>query len=149
MKEPHFKFLFRSYLRKYYVYLYRVFTRHLRRSFRFGGARWRSWLRHLATRRKVAGSIPDYVIGIFLWHGLVSTQPLVPRVFPGGEACRCVVLTTLPPSYADYVGILGASTSWSPQGLSWPATGLLCLYHSLGHSVQMGCGTHVYRGCVP
>ena len=28
-----------------------------------GGTRWRSWLRHCATNRKVAGSIPD--IGIF------------------------------------------------------------------------------------
>jgi hypothetical protein len=26
--------------------------------------RWRSWLRHCATSRKVAGSIPDGVIGI-------------------------------------------------------------------------------------
>jgi len=31
----------------------------------FGGTRWRSWLRHCATSRKVAGSIPDSVIGIF------------------------------------------------------------------------------------
>jgi hypothetical protein len=30
-------------------------------------ARWRSWLRHCATSRKVAGSIPDGV-GIFLLH---------------------------------------------------------------------------------
>ena len=30
------------------------------------GTRWRSWLRHCATSRKVAGSIPDGVIGIFL-----------------------------------------------------------------------------------
>jgi len=30
-----------------------------------GGTRWRSWLRHRATSRKVAGSIPDDVIGIF------------------------------------------------------------------------------------
>jgi len=30
-----------------------------------GGTRWRSWLRHCATIRKVAGSIPDGVIGIF------------------------------------------------------------------------------------
>jgi hypothetical protein len=29
-----------------------------------GGARWRSWLRHYATNRNVAGSIPDGVIGI-------------------------------------------------------------------------------------
>jgi len=30
--------------------------------------RWRSWLRHCATSRKVAGSIPDSVIGILHWH---------------------------------------------------------------------------------
>jgi hypothetical protein len=33
-----------------------------------GGTRWRSWLRHCATSRKVASSIPDGVIGIFHWH---------------------------------------------------------------------------------
>jgi hypothetical protein len=45
--------------------------------------RWRSWLRHCATSRKVAGSIPDGVIGIFRLHNpsgrimaLGSTQPL-------------------------------------------------------------------------
>ena len=48
-----------------------------------GGTRWRSWLRHCATSRKVAGSIPDGVIGIFHWHNPSSlnialglTQPL-------------------------------------------------------------------------
>ena len=47
------------------------------------GPRWRSWLRHCATSQKVAGSIPDGVIGIFRWHNpsgctvaLGSTQPL-------------------------------------------------------------------------
>ena len=30
-----------------------------------GGTRWRSWLRHCATRRKVAGSIPDGIVGFF------------------------------------------------------------------------------------
>jgi hypothetical protein len=41
------------------------------------------WLRHCATNRKVAGSVPDGVIGIFHWHNpfsrtmaLGSTQPL-------------------------------------------------------------------------
>ena len=41
-----------------------------------GGTRWRSWLRHCATNRKVAGSIPYGVIKFFigiilpaaLWH---------------------------------------------------------------------------------
>jgi len=42
------------------------------------------WLRCCATNRKVAGSIPDGVIGIFHWHNpcdrtmaLSSTQPLI------------------------------------------------------------------------
>jgi hypothetical protein len=30
-----------------------------------GSTRWRSGLRQYITNRKVAGSIPDYVIGIF------------------------------------------------------------------------------------
>jgi hypothetical protein len=34
----------------------------------YGGTRCRSWLKHGATSRKVAGSIPDGVIGIFHWH---------------------------------------------------------------------------------
>jgi len=47
------------------------------------GTRWRSWLRHRTTRRKVAGSIPEGVIETFNWHNpsgrimaLVLTQPL-------------------------------------------------------------------------
>ena len=46
------------------------------------GTRWRSWLRHCGTSRKVAGSIPGGVIGVFHWHNpsgrtmaLGSTQP--------------------------------------------------------------------------
>jgi hypothetical protein len=46
-------------------------------------SRWRSWLRHCATSREVAGSIPDGVTGIFHWHNpfgrtmaLGFTQPL-------------------------------------------------------------------------
>ena len=48
-----------------------------------GGTRWRSLLRHRDTSRKVAGSIPDGVVGIFHLHNpsgrtvaLGSTQPL-------------------------------------------------------------------------
>ena len=47
------------------------------------GTRRCSWLRHCATNRKVAGSIPDGVAGIFHWHNpsghnmaLGLTQPL-------------------------------------------------------------------------
>ena len=34
----------------------------------YWGTLGRSWLRHCATNRKVAGSIPDGVIGLFHWH---------------------------------------------------------------------------------
>ena len=51
-----------------------------------GGTRCRSWLRHCATSRKVAGSIPDDVTGIFHWHNpsirimvLELTQPLTEK----------------------------------------------------------------------
>jgi hypothetical protein len=46
-------------------------------------SRWRSWLRHCATNRQVAVSIPDGVSGFFHWYNPVgrtmdlgSTQPL-------------------------------------------------------------------------
>ena len=48
-----------------------------------GGTRWRSWLRHRDSNRKVAVSIPDGVTGIYHWFNpsgrtmaLGSTQPL-------------------------------------------------------------------------
>jgi hypothetical protein len=69
------------------------------------------WLRCCATHRKVTGSIPDGVIGIFHWHKSFRSQygPGVASAsnrneyqenFPGGKCDRCVRLTTLPPSCA-------------------------------------------------
>ena len=68
------------------------------------------WLRCWATNWKVAGSIPDGVIGIFHWYNppdrtmaLGSTQPLTEmsiRRIPGGKWDRCLWLTTLPPPCA-------------------------------------------------
>jgi hypothetical protein len=37
-----------------------------------GGKRYSSWLRHYATSRKVTGSIPDEVIGLFVSCNLSS-----------------------------------------------------------------------------
>ena len=86
------------------------------------GARcwWRSWLRHCATCRKVAGSIPDGAIGIFHWHnpsghtitlGLIQplTEMSTRNISWGGKGGRCVALTTLPHSCADCLEI------WEPQ----------------------------------
>jgi hypothetical protein len=100
------------------------------------GTRWRSWLRHCATNRKVAGSIPDGVTAILQWLNpsgrivvLGSTQPLtemsIPGILPGGKDGQCVGLTTLPPSCVDCLEILGASTSWNPKGLSRRVAGKL------------------------
>jgi len=43
-----------------------------------GGTKWGSWLRYCATSRKVAGSIPDGVIGTF--HSQILPAALGPRV---------------------------------------------------------------------
>ena len=45
----------------YYYYYYFIHTYK-----QYGCTRWCSWLRHCATNQKVAGSIPDSIIGIFL-----------------------------------------------------------------------------------
>jgi hypothetical protein len=42
----------------------------------------------------------------------------------GGKGGQCVGLTTLPPSCADCLEILGASTSRNPKGLPRPVMGL-------------------------
>jgi len=74
----------------------------------FGGTRWRIWLRHCATNRKVAGSVPDCFIGIFYWPNpsgrtmaLGLIQPVTEmstRIFPGGKVGQYVGLTNLPHS---------------------------------------------------
>ena len=72
------------------------------------GTRCRSWLRHCATSRKVAGFISDGVIGIFHSHN-PSGRTVAPGVdsacnrneyqgyFLGGKGGRCIGLPTLPP----------------------------------------------------
>jgi hypothetical protein len=62
------------------------------------GTRLRSWLKYYATIRKVAGSIPDEVIGIFNWRNPSnrtmaqgSTQPpteISTRNLPGDKGRR-------------------------------------------------------------
>ena len=82
------------------------------------GTRWPSWLRHCATSRKVAGSIPDGVIAIFHWPFWPHCDPGVDSAsnrneyqeyFLGGKGGRCVGPTNLPPSCADCLEI------WEPQ----------------------------------
>jgi hypothetical protein len=41
----------------------------------------------------------------------------------GGKDGRCLGMTTLPPSCADRLKVLGVSNSWSSKGLSIPVIG--------------------------
>jgi hypothetical protein len=88
---------------------------------------WRSFLRDCATSRKVAGSFSKDVMGIFHWLipsgrtvALGSTQPLTEmrtrNISWRGKRSRCVGLTTLPPSCADFlaIGSLCLLERWGP-----------------------------------
>ena len=125
------------------------------------GTRWRSWLRHCATSRKVAGSILGGVIGIFHWHNpsgrtmaLGLTQPLTEmstrNISWGGKGGRCVWLTTLPPSCADCLEIWESQ----PPGALRACPGLqkdcftltLQQVMSIMHFVSGGRGKRNYPG---
>ena len=100
---------------------------------RLRGTRWRSWLRHCATSRKVAGSIPeyliyylkDYVIDIIhppaLWP-LCRLSPLT-KMNTRNISCEVGVKATGAWGWLPYhlhiqicLEILGASTSCKPSG---------------------------------
>ena len=95
------------------------------------GTGWHFWLSHCATNRKVAGLIPDGVIGIFHWHNpsgctmaLGLTHPLIEmstrNIFPGGKGGRFVGLTILLTTFLCRLSWnLGASTSWNPYFLKF------------------------------
>ena len=129
---------------------------------------WCSLVRHCVTSREVASSIPDGVNGVLhrlnpsgctmvLGVGSASTRSLCQSYLLGGKGGRCVGLANLRPSCADYLEILGASTSWSPNGLSRPVErqsadfsscrGLRCgsaAVHLLGMRVRIRPGAWMY-----
>jgi hypothetical protein len=69
--------------------------------------------------------------------GLRSTQPQTKMTTRGHKGGQYMGLTTLPPSCADYLEILEASTSWSAKGMYRPVTGYLhFLFYYLFFPVQ-------------
>jgi hypothetical protein len=98
---------------------------------------WRSWLRHCATNRNVAGSIPYGVTGIFQWLNpsvrivaLGSTQPLTEMSTrnPSWEWRRTVRRAD---NLATFMCRLsrncGDWASWNPKSLSRSVAGNLYL----------------------
>jgi len=106
-------------------------------------------LRHCCTSRQVARSIPAGAIGIIYWLNpsgrfvlLGSTQPLTEtstRGFSWGKGGWWLGLTTVPPSCADCLEILGTSTFWSLQDLSRPELRLLFLFSRKGNGCRTKC----------
>jgi hypothetical protein len=129
----------------------RILFRYLQK---FWGPCWRSWLRHCATNRQVAASIPDGVSGFFHWHNPVgctmalgSTQPLTEMSTrniswgaKGGRLLRADNLTTF---ICRLSRNLGASTSWNPKGLSRPVMGLLYRLACRFYNIQCKNYAHI------
>jgi hypothetical protein len=104
-----------------------------------GGTQWCSWLRHCATSRKVACSIPDEVTGIFQWLNpsgrivaLGSTQPPTKMSTrnPSWELRRPVRRAdNLATFMSRFSRNSGASASRNPKGPSRPVAGNLYLFY--------------------
>jgi len=102
------------------------------------GTRWRSWMRHYTTSRKVVGLIPDGVIGSFHWRNpsaalwpwgwLSLRHKWAPGIFPGGQRQPVRRADNLSTFMCRLLWNLGASTYWNPQSLSRPVVGLFSLY---------------------
>jgi hypothetical protein len=68
------------------------------------------------------------------WGRLSLKQKWVPGIFPEGKGGRCVGLTTLSLPSADCLEMLGASTSWKPNGTAF-------LLDSAGIDTKTACLT--------
>jgi len=78
----------------------------------------RSSYKHHNKQSNILHTIPLRILGL--------TQLLTDEYqgyLLGGKVGWCKGLTSLPPSSAKCIAILGASTSWSPNGLPRPVTG--------------------------
>jgi len=113
------------------------------------------WLRCCAINGKVAGSIPNGVIGVFIditsfWShiALGSTQPLTEMntssIYLGGKGGRCVRMTTLPPPCA-VVMKSGNLNFLEPSGHREPVMGLLYLsFFRFTQLLNVHEGFHLY-----
>jgi hypothetical protein len=102
------------------------------------GTRWRSLLRHCATRRKVAGSIPDGITGTFHWPNfsdqnvtLGSNQPLTEisiKNISWDKDDGYVRLIILPPFMSRFSWNSGSLNLLEPQSPVQYCTGIALPY---------------------
>ena len=115
--------------RPIYLSLILILSFHIRRETAVA-----QWLRCCVTNRKVAGSIPAGVSGIFVdikffrshYDPGIDSASNRNEYFLGGKGSRCVRLTT----YHHPVPLsrnLGTVTSWNPLGLFRSVMGLIYL----------------------
>ena len=106
------------------------------------GAAVAQWLRCCATNRKVAGSIPGGVIGIFHWYKILPIalwpwgrfsleQKWVPGVFSGGKNGRYIRLTTLPSPCAFVMKSGKLNPLNAKLNPIWPLLALFGAHHIL------------------
>jgi hypothetical protein len=116
-----------------------------------GDTRWRSWLRHCATSRKFAGSIPEGIIWNFHWHTpscrniALETTQLLKEMSTRNISCGVKVAGAQgwKPNHLHEPNVLknlGASTSWKDEGLSSPVMGLFYPLLRIYHLVYYFCG---------
>jgi hypothetical protein len=111
------------------------------------GTRYQGWLRHYATCRKVAGSIPEWDYWTFpssRYMGLGSTQHLTEMStinLPGGKlAAGKYGWQPHRDLWADFLQNVGASTSHNPKGLHslWSGSIFFSSYHISSTEVTGG-----------
>ena len=108
--------------------------------------RWCSWLRHCPTSRKVSGSIPYVIIGIFHWYNSsggadsASKRNEYQEYFLWSKVGRCIGLTNLPLLCVDCRYIWEPRPSGTPRagpGVALPLLSYYVNWNTISKNLQL------------